>query len=754
MTHRTWTAMARFLPQTITLVIVGLSLVLFVSGFGFLTAVELKTLDLRMTARGPLQPGGETVIAAVDEKSLAELGRWPWPRQTLARVVDQLAAQGAKVIVFDMVFAEPDANIERSTLDTLAAEIRSKGILQGTLRMLINRKQAAADMDEIFADAIGRAGNVTLGYFFHFSGDGSPEGLEHFTPEAIAVSTTLIDASRFPVVSASADADERFIPRAFAPEANIAPLAEAAGSGGFFNTLPDEDGSNRFAPLVIGLGQNYYTCLALAAVRAYRDNASATLALEPYGVSGVGIGKQIIPTDEAGRLLINFLGPPRTFPHYSIAEILAGNVSPDAFQGKIVLIGATAAGIQDLRVTPFSSVFPGVEMHATIIDNILHERFLLHSSTMRFFDLCAILFFGLAMGLAVFRLRPIPGLLTALCLVALFIGVNLFVFFKLNAWMNLTYPIAAMFLIYLGGTVLHYFREEREKKKIRGAFQYYLNDSVISEMLKDPARLKLGGEKKNLSVLFCDIRGFTALAEKLSPEELVARLNEYLTAMTQQVFAHDGLLDKYIGDALMAVFGAPVDQPDHARRACLTALAMTRELDRLKNTWQEKELPIFDIGIGVNSGDMVAGNMGSRMRFDYTVMGDAVNLASRLEGLNKVYGTRILVSETTYEAAKDSLCARELDRVRVSGKSNPVAVYELLGDKTAEDTFRDWMERFAAALALYRQREWDAAIAAFEQVIALKRDDETSKMYVSRCRTLKMHPPDEPWDGVFVMTSK
>jgi adenylate cyclase len=395
-----------------------------------------------------------------------------------------------------------------------------------------------------------------------------------------------------------------------------------------------------------------------------------------------------------------------------------------------------------------------VEIHATVIDNILHQNFLTHSSFTHFMDICAIIFFGLAVGLLIPRLRPISGMIAAFLLVAAFVAVNFFVFFRFNIWLNLVYPFVTMAIIYLGITIYHYFKEEREKKKIRGAFQYYLTASVINEMLKDPAKLKLGGDKKDLTVLFSDIRGFTTISEKLTPEALVALLNEYLTAMTNEVFQHDGLLDKYMGDAIMAVFGAPLDQPDHAHRACLTALAMMKALRQLQKKWKDEGRPVFDIGIGINTGDMVVGNMGSEMRFDYTVMGDMVNLGSRLEGTNKEYGTNIIISEFTYEKVKDSICCRELDGVRVKGKIKPVKIYELLGEKKDEAKFKDLIDAFAKGLAHYREEKWDEAIAAFLCVLDIRPGDFVSTMYMERCKNLKEHPPVEPWDGVFVMTKK
>ncbi|HQC10828.1 MAG TPA: adenylate/guanylate cyclase domain-containing protein, partial [Smithellaceae bacterium] len=342
----------------------------------------------------------------------------------------------------------------------------------------------------------------------------------------------------------------------------------------------------------------------------------------------------------------------------------------------------------------------------------------------------------------------------AFLMIAAFVVINFFVFFSFNTWLNLVYPLITMATIYLGITIYHYFKEEREKKKIRGAFQYYLTSSVINEMLKDPGKLKLGGDKKDLTVLFSDIRGFTTISEKMTPEELVALLNEYLTTMTNQVFHYDGLLDKYMGDAIMAVFGAPLDQPDHAERACRTALAMMKELRKLQDKWKAEGRPVFDIGVGLNSGDMVVGNMGSEMRFDYTVMGDMVNLGSRLEGTNKEYGTNIIISEFTYEKVKDAMCCRELDGVRVKGKLKPVKIYELLGEKKDEAAFRDLLEGFGKGLALYREAKWDEAIAAFQSVLAARPNDTPSKVYVERCKNLKENPPAEPWDGVFVMTKK
>ncbi|NTW07395.1 MAG: CHASE2 domain-containing protein, partial [Syntrophaceae bacterium] len=695
------------------------ALVLFFCDFSFLLFMELKALDLRMASRGALPAGPETVIAAIDEKSLTELGRWPWPRATMAALVDRLKASGVKATGFDIVFSESD--------------------------------KADSDTDAILAKSITRAKNITLGYFFHLS----DKDVAHLSEKEISEHEDNIKNSRYQLVNCNEkNADDSPLPKAYAPQTNLKLFSAAAVNSGFFNIMPDSDGSLRWAPLVIKFGSNYYSSLPLSVLQQYLDWPQLSLNLAGYGTESISIGNTVIPTDESGRLLINYLGPVKTFPHFSVSDILKGRIPAEKLRNKIVLVGATAIGIYDVRVTPFGAAYPGVEIHATVIDNILHRNFLIHSGFTRFIDLCTIILLGLLMGLIIPRLKAVKGVFVALILIGIFVAANMFLFARFNIWLNLIYPVLTMITIYLGITVYRYITEEREKKKIRGAFQYYLTASVINEMLKDPSKLKLGGDKKDLSVLFSDIRGFTTISEKLSPEELVHLLNEYLTAMTDIVFKYDGTLDKYMGDAIMAIFGAPLDQPDHARRACRTALDMMSELHRLQKKWREEGKPPLNIGIGINSGDMVVGNMGSQMRFDYTVMGDMVNLGSRLEGTNKEYGTNIIISEFTYNAVRDVMCCRELDRVRVKGKKLPVKIYELLGEKKDEDKFSEFISSFEEGLALYRASKWDEAIAAFQKTLSIKPEDAACILYIERCKNLKENPPPSPWDGVFTMTKK
>jgi adenylate cyclase len=745
-----WKKILSVSPLKIAALVILIALVLFFIDAPFLRFMELKALDLRMVSRGEMPSGGETVIVVIDEKSLSEMGRWPWPRTTIAKLVDVLKGYGAKAVGFDIVFAEPDENSSMKAVAELLRDVKNGGIGDSRLYGLLEQKQKTADTDAALADSIEKAKNITLGYFFHITG----KEVGHLTEEQIVAGEEQIANARFQMIRSRKGADEFPLIHAYAAQPNLPKLSEVSENAGYFNTFPDTDGVIRWSPLVIKFRNNYYYSLALALLLQYQDLPMSVVNVVEYGVESIHLDKLRIPTDESGRLLVNYLGPAKTFPHYSVSDILNGRISADKLNGKIVLVGATATGIYDLRVTPFSAVYPGVEIHATVIDNILHQNFLIHSGWTKFLDVCLIIVVGLIMGFAVPRVRALAGIGLSVVLISAFVLANTAIFVRYNVWMNLIYPVLTMMTIYLGITVYRYVTEEREKKKVRGAFQYYLTASVVNEILKDPSKLKLGGDKKNLSVMFSDIRGFTSISEKLTPEELVHLLNEYLTAMTDVVFKYDGLLDKYIGDAIMAVFGAPLDQPDHALRACRTGIEMVSELRRLREKWAAEGWPDINIGVGINTGDMVVGNMGSQMRFDYTVMGDSVNLASRLEGTNKEYGTNIIISEFTYEIVKNDILCREMDAVRVKGKKLPVRIFELLGDKKDVPQWQEFLGRFETGLAKYRMGLWDEAIAAFRGVLDVKPDDYPAQLYIDRCEALKEHPPVGEWDGVFTMTKK
>ncbi|MCJ7595151.1 MAG: adenylate/guanylate cyclase domain-containing protein, partial [Desulfobacterales bacterium] len=639
-------------PVSITAALTLFNLILFVVGVPILEIVELKTLDLRFISRGLKKPSPEVVLAVIDEKSLKEEGRWPWPRSKFAGLVDALSKDGAKAVAFDVIFAEPDENTHLQFIDQLDQRMKALRIENDQMKAFVKESRLGADNDLALARSIEASGaKVILGHFFHMS-----QADLNYQPDQKEIEDQLarIGNSKYPsIIQAQPDMPADPFIRAYVPQANLRALSRVAPASGYFNMVPDRDGVVRWIPLAIKCAPEVYTPLSIQSVWHYLDRPQLILKVAAYGIEGVRLGKKFIPTDENGQMLINYLGPEKTFRHFSITDILRGNLPRETFKDKIVLVGATAIGIYDMRNTPFSAVFPGLEIHATAIDNILRDDFLQKPKWARIYGALAILALSLLMGIVVPRTGAVKGMLFASGLFILYILTCQWLFTHASLWMEVVYPLLTIVLLYTGLTVYHYLSEERERKKIRGAFSHYVSSSVVNEMLKNPEKLKLGGDKRDLTVLFSDIRGFTTISEGLTPEDLVGLLNEYLTVMTKVVFKYEGTLDKYMGDAVMAIYGAPLDQPDHPFRACNTALDMLEALKRLNEKWVLEGKPSLDIGIGVNTGMMMVGNMGSDQRFDYTVMGDAVNLGSRLEGANKTYQTNILISEFTYERVKE-----------------------------------------------------------------------------------------------------
>jgi adenylate cyclase len=618
--------------------IVALTLSLMhLANLSFPEMLEDKTLDLRFKLRGPIAPGPETVIAAIDEKSINKLGRFPWPRSVWGRVVDRLTEEGARVIVFDVFFTEPE-NVES---------------------------------DDLLQKAIQKSGRVILPLVFVFSEAGYKESgftdgkLDFMVPSAYAVlKNTGADGPFSPLEAKMA------LPTLLRFSAFAKSLAQ-------INMIPDEDGTLRWEMLAIKYQDDYYAPIGLQAVRLHRGLEMTDLALD--GAGAVHLGDAAIPIDRFGRMLINYRGPAGTFPFYSVSDILDRTTPPGAFKDRIILIGPTALGIYDLRVTPFSNNMPGIEKHASVVDNLLRGDFLYRTETSVLF---LIVLFALVLGVALPRLGAGAG---AALFVALFAGYLWLVYYLFAAkgiWFNLVYPASALFFGYTGQTAYRFFMEERRARDIRRMFSSYVSKRIVDELIRDPSKAKLGGDRKEITVLFSDIRGFTTFSEKHQPEEVVSLLNEYLGAMTEIVFEHEGTLDKFVGDAIMALWGAPVGQPDHAERAVRCALAMIDKLKQLQAKWTAEGRYAIDIGIGINTGEMVVGNMGAEgKKMDYTVIGDNVNLGARLEGLTRKYNNHIIISEYTYAKVKDLVQASELDSVTVKGKEKPVVVYDLVGLK-------------------------------------------------------------------------
>lgn len=536
----------------------------------------------------------------------------------------------------------------------------------------------------------------------------------------------------------------------------IAPIAAAAATEGTVNVTTDQDSVIRSLPLVLRAGGQDVPALALAAVARF---VRRPVVLDgPPEARTVYAAGRAIPILESGSMLINYLGPPSVpgqdgaFPIIPLVDIVQDRFEPASVKDKIVLIGLTIRSMDEFATptTPGTRMW-GVEILGNAIETILSERTLVPAS--RELTVLLIATLALAAALCAALLPMWATIATGGLVVAYLIAAS--VAFDSGLLLNMIYPPLALLLSFSFIMIYRVVFEQAEQRTIKGVMARYLSPAVSQWALKDPERLTLGGETRTMTVLFSDLRGFTTLSQDMDPQALTALLNEYMTAMTEIVFQHDGVLDKYIGDAIMAFWNAPMWQDDHAARACGTALDMVARLQSLQADWAARRLPALDLGIGINTGRMVVGNMGSRERLAYTVLGDAVNVASRLEGLNKEYGTRIVIGEDTRVAAGERFHYRFLDLVAVKGRSEPLAVYEVMGRAgTQPASLAAMLERYAAGLAHYQQRRWADAASCFQQILDDGIQDGPSSLYLKRCQAFARHPPPADWNGVYVATTK
>ena len=737
-------------PFSITLVSILFVIALFFTGVPILEFIELKAYDLRFLSRKLRKPAFPIVLAVIDEKSLDVEGRWPWPRSKFARLIDYLSADGAKVIGLDIGFLEPDENSSLHVINKIENKLKSAGAPNADLSRYLNDIKKDADNDLALADSIKKSSaTVVLGYFFHTSQQGSGYRI---SPAEIENQLERIEPSQYQlIISEGQEPAESPFLRAYAPESNLELLSRATPYAGWFNTIPDYDGVLRWAPMVIQCGDDIFPPLALETVWNYLDQPQLVVQVEIYGVEGIHMGQRFIPTDPLGRMLINYLGPPKTFPHYSISDILNGMIPKGTFKDALVLVGATAEGIYDSRNTPFSTVHPGLEVHANIAEDILSQSYLNIPKRADIYNLITIMAMGIMVGMVLPRLNALKGALFAVMLFGIYIVFNSWIFSTTGLWLNVVYPLLVLLIAYVAITVYRYFTEERQRKAIKSTFSRYASRRVIEQMLDNPDQLKLGGEVRHITVLFCDLAGFTSYSEIYTPNAMIDILGEYFNEMTEQVFAYEGLLKEYVGDELMAIFGAPLTQEDHAKRACLTALAMRDKLKSLRRAWEEMERPQLTARTGVNSGNMLVGNIGSKYRFSYGALGDDVNLGSRLEGLNKQYGTEILIGENTADLIDRQFRLRKMDYVRVKGKEKPVRVYELLG--VAGIQFSEERERqlqvYNEGFEAYQAQKWAEAFEIFKSGQELYPNDKSFQTMSIRCRIYRDDPPTGEWDGAF-----
>ncbi|SCZ56125.1 CHASE2 domain-containing protein [Thiohalomonas denitrificans] len=736
-------------PFRIGLLVILAAVSLFYS-FGadkprLLQALDQRVLDTMFHWRGEEPAGGQVVIVDIDEKSLQALGQWPWPRDTVATMLANIGAGRPSAIGLDIVFAEPD----RSSPDRVLAEMRRRYpavFAETELAALLSDEELSND--RILGETLAALPSV-LGYVMQTGATETTGDVQRtpFPAATVRLNPSGIDLAELTLIPAR---------RAIL---NVEEIS-LARSEGFFNVFPDVDGYVRRVPLLMALDGMPYPSLALELARIGLNeqelllHADTTAYSQRRGLLGVSVGETFIPTDEYGQLNVNYRGPSRTFPYVSAVEVLAGN-DLEIFQDKIVLIGTSAAGLQDLRATPFAQVVPGVEIHANVIDNLLAGDPLLHDTYTEIgFTYLTIIGGGLMVTALLAYSGALAGGLGAMLLIAGAVFGNYHLFFLNHLIVGVVYPVTVMVVLFMVVTLFNYFFEGRQKRFISKAFGQYVPPELVEEMAARPEEFSLGGETREMTVLFSDVRGFTTISEGLDATELTELMNAMLTPMTQIIHQHRGTIDKYMGDAIMAFWGAPLSDQEHARHALEASLDMVAAIPRIQKQFAARGWPHIRIGVGLNSGPMNVGNMGSEFRMAYTVLGDAVNLGSRLEGLTKQYGVDILVSEATRNQVPGHVF-RELDRVRVKGKDKVVAIFEPMGraeQLDAETT--DELKQHHRALDLYRNRDFTAADALFEQLQHDHPQRQLYPLYRERIRLYQKQPPPTNWDGAFTHTNK
>lgn len=716
---------------TAIMILIGISS----SEVEFIQGIERATYDYRMNViRGPREASKDIVIVAIDDQSYAALDQaFPWPRGWNKTLLENLTEAGAKLIVYDVQYDEPSNHVD----DSMFVE----GLMETDNVILVSKLAEQTSQSEEFFSLVLPMEEFLENAYSHGNVGMSPD------PDGVYRSYYVGQAYKTGEMDSLGEDVIRFDPT----------LAVEA-----FKYIK---GIDKDEPLVLNADEDYFQ-----------------------------IGDYRIPTNSYGgenpvKFLINFTGPKNSYQYYSYANVLddedfdlpnedededyfddpgdaelglpPGLLHSGVFRDKIVFIGATTAEAYDNKPTPFSggqkggvsTETPGVEVHANALQNLLDNNFIEYLSSTA--NILIIILLALLVHIVINTFKAGRAILVAGIIVASFIGVNILVFVG-NTVLEFARPMLTVFFVFTANYVYQYLTSQKEKAMIKGAFAHYVPAKVVDSLLDNPDMLQLGGEEREMSVLFSDVAGFTTISENLSPQELVALLNEYLTAMTDIVLLNDGIIDKYEGDAIMAEWGAPIHFPDHAFKAVHAAILMQRKLAELRPMWRERGLPNVTARVGINTGEMVVGNMGSKEVFDYTVMGDAVNLASRLEGANKPYNTDIMISETTYQQVKDKIRCRELDYLRVKGKTLPVTVYEVINhlreeiSPAEEKMYAD----FETGLHLYRKQEFKQALDIFNGILTDFPDDGPAFLFKGRCIMFLEKPPAEDWDGVFAMTTK
>ncbi len=810
----------------------------------YFRSAELKSLDALFNVRGKRDPGKDIVVVMIDENSIKKLGKYPLPRDHVGKFVDFVSDMGAKVLVFDLLYAEPQNEshvksieriknrylesgkeenavvndyitlLEREKMALGAGALASDYIYaQAYLRSLerlkescltlngernkvkdnymaqLEQEKITADIDsklqKSFERAVMEKGvNIIVGFRFVTEYEVNTTG---FTGKELSQDEQMLlkDSAYFPVyveipdfVKEQVGEEEAKSPEIrnqvremmvemFPPKKGVGilnaiyPLAMWSTYQGFTDHSYDYNGAVSREFMAIQYNGDFYPSLGIQTARIFLDIQPGELQF--WLTDKLKIKDFEFPIDDLNRTIVNYCGPSYTFPTYSFIDVYEGNVEPEAFKDKVVFLGDNTPSAGDHISSPFSAMFPGVEKQATIVENLIHGKFLRKNQNEVFKGFIILnrhLFkFIIALCLLLGIILPfVPIVIGGLASIVLLGGYYFYCYYNFvnnGLWINTVYPTTAVVLSFSSISLFRYFITERARRAVKGVFENFMDPKVVQEVLKEPDDVKLGGEEKEITVYFSDIEKFSTISEKLQPTELIELLNEYLSEMTDLILDHGGFLDKYIGDAIVAAFGAPLPQPDHAVRACLATIDNQKRLAELNEKFKAEGRLQIKARIGLNSGTVLVGNVGSTNRLSYTVIGDEVNLGARLEAANKYYGTYTMISERTYELARDHIEVRELDLLRVVGKQKPVKVFELIDRKgQIQETQREVLDLYEDGLREYRKKEWQKAISLFQRALDKDPHDGPSLTYVERCKNYEQNPPPEDWDGVYTLTAK
>ncbi len=682
-------------------------------------------------------------VVDIDEDSLKAIGQWPWPRTVLADLVDKLTAGGAVAIGFDIVFPEPDRMSPANTLRFWPKSEAVEGLREEIEKLPSN--------DHVFAEAIGKA-PVVLGFIAAPQGTSIPETKAGFAH--------------------GGDDPKLFAPYYSGAAASLKELQDKAQGSGSLNWIPEHDQIIRRLPMVIRVGDTLYPSFAVDMLRLAQgastyvvksSGASGEKAFgEKTGIAKIRVGDFEVPTEANGQMWLRFT--PETKERYLPAwKVLNGEVGADDIEGRILIIGTSAAGLLDLRATPLEASVPGVSLHAQAIEQILQGAFLQRPDFATAAELLYILALGALIALLIYRLGALGSAVLCGAAIVTVIAISWYAFKSFGWLVDPIYPAIALAAIYLVGTIVIFLRTERERNRVRHAFSHYMAPALVERLANDPSRLKLGGETRDMTLLFSDVRGFTTISEGLDAEELTSFLNSLFTPLSNIILEEQGTIDKFMGDAVMAFWNAPLDDNAHPSHACNAALRMMGEMERLNARWKDeaeaKGRPFKPVrlGIGLNTGICCVGNLGSETRFDYSVIGDNVNVASRLEGQSKTYDVGTVVGQSTTARAPD-FAFLELDLLKVKGKTEATRVFALLGDSGLKHSqgFILLAERHGEFLARYRAQDWDTAEALSRECEKLNtsRLDRLYALYRERIAHFRMNPPPPQWDGAAEALSK